>query len=66
MNVSVAPAGAQVRGSPVSRPGDRIAFRAEMDLLLVLSACPQDITPINGEERTPRDVQLLVRPRATE
>jgi len=66
MNVAVAPAGALVRGSPVSRPGDRIAFRAEMDLLLVLSACPQDITPINGEERTPRDVQLLVRPRATE
>jgi uncharacterized protein YcgI (DUF1989 family) len=60
MNVTVAPDGAVIRGSPASRPGDRIVFRAEMDLLVVLSACPQDITPINSEERTPRDVQVRI------
>lgn len=60
MNVAVAPDGALVRGSPMSRPGDRIVFRAEMDLLVALSACPQDITPINSEDRTPRDVQVRV------
>jgi uncharacterized protein len=60
MNVGVAPGGAVIRGAPASRPGDKIVFRAEMDLLVVLSACPQDITPINSEERTPRDVQVRV------
>jgi len=60
MNVGVAPDGALIRGSPASRPGDRTVFRAEMDLFVVLSACPQDITPINGEERTPRDVEVRV------
>jgi uncharacterized protein len=60
MNVRVAPDGALIRGSPASRPGDRMVFRAEMDLLVVLSACPQDITPINSEERTPRDVQVRI------
>jgi uncharacterized protein YcgI (DUF1989 family) len=62
MNVRVVPDGAVIRASPASRPGDRITFRAEMDLLVVLSACPQDITPINSEARTPRDVQVRVIP----
>jgi len=60
MNVGVSPEGMVVRGAPASRPGDRIVFRAEMDLLVALSACPQDITPINSEERTPRDVQVRI------
>lgn len=58
MNVGLAADGAVIRGVPASRPGDRIAFRAEMALLVVLSACPQDITPINSEARTPREVAL--------
>jgi uncharacterized protein YcgI (DUF1989 family) len=62
MNVGVAADGAVVRGVPASRPGDSISFRAEMDLLVVLSACPQDITAINSEERTPRDVAVRVSP----
>jgi uncharacterized protein YcgI (DUF1989 family) len=64
MNVAVTPDGALVRAAPASRPGDSIAFRAEMDLLVVLSACPQDITPINSEERTPRDVRVRVGDQA--
>ncbi len=64
MNVRVAPDGALIRGVPASRPGDKIVFRAEMDLLVVLSACPQDITPINGDERTPRDVQMRIADQA--
>jgi uncharacterized protein len=31
-----------------SRPGDRVEFEALMDLVFVLSACPQDLVPING------------------
>ena len=60
MNVGVSPEGAVIRGSPVSRPGDKIVFRAEMDLVVAFSACPQDITPINSEERTPRDVHVRI------
>jgi uncharacterized protein YcgI (DUF1989 family) len=60
MNVSLGREGEVIRGSPASRPGNRITLRAEMDLLVVMSACPQDITTINSEERTPRDVQVRI------
>lgn len=62
MNVGVAPDGAVIRGVPASRPGDSIIFRAEMDLLAVFSACPQDITAINSEDRMPRDIQVRISP----
>ena len=58
MNVPISAAGALDRQSPVSRPGDRVVLRAEMDLWLVLSACPQDMTPINGALRTPTDAHF--------
>ena len=35
-------------GEPVSAPGSYAIFRAEMDLVVAFSACPQDILPING------------------
>jgi uncharacterized protein YcgI (DUF1989 family) len=28
--------------------GDRVRFRAELDVLLVVSACPQDLVPLNA------------------
>ncbi len=31
-----------------TRPGDSVTLRAEMDALIVVSACPQDLNPING------------------
>lgn len=58
MNVPVASDGSVDRLAPRSVPGDSIVLRAEMDLTLVLSACPQDITPINGDARTPTDLQV--------
>ncbi|OLP57916.1 aminomethyltransferase [Xaviernesmea oryzae] len=60
MNVPVSPDGAVDRLPPASRAGDSVVLRAEMDLTLVLSACPQDITPINGEARTPRDIAVVM------
>ncbi len=62
MNVTLTADRTVVRASPASRPGDSITFRAEMDLIVVMSACPQDITPINSEERRPRDVLVRVKP----
>ena len=41
-----------------TRPGDYIAFRAEMDCLVVLSACPMDIVPISSGGITPLELQV--------
>jgi len=60
MNVPVAADGSVARLPPPCQPGDHVRFTAEMDLIVVLSACPQDITPINGEARTPTDLLFEV------
>lgn len=65
MNVPVSDDGAIDRVPPVSRPGDLIRLRAEMDIVVAFSACPQDVTPVNGAQRTPMDM-MLVHYRATE
>jgi uncharacterized protein len=33
-------------------------LRAERDVVVVLSACPQDMVPINGPAMVPRDVEV--------
>ncbi|HLI11671.1 MAG TPA: urea carboxylase-associated family protein [Alphaproteobacteria bacterium] len=33
---------------PVAKPGQYIVLRAEMDLLIAFSCCPQDLVPVNG------------------
>lgn len=58
MRVDVGPDGAILRRLPVAKPGDHVTLRADRDIVLVLSACPQDVTPINGADCTPRDVEL--------
>jgi uncharacterized protein len=45
---------------PATKPGDYIKLRADMDLVAVISACPQDISVINGAEKIPRDVHYVV------
>lgn len=46
---------------PVSGPGDYVTLRAEMDLVVAFSACPQDMVPINGVDCVPTEAhfQLL-------
>lgn len=60
MNVPVTADGTVDRVPPDTAAGDYVVMRAEMDLIFVLSACPQDITPINGAARTPRDVAVNI------
>jgi uncharacterized protein len=48
MNIPWTPEGHLTWGEPVSSPGSYALFRAEMDLVVAFSACPQDILPING------------------
>lgn len=46
--------------APVARPGDRIVLRADADVIAVMSACPQDLVPINGEDQTPKSLAFRV------
>lgn len=48
MNVPVAPDGSLSIETPISRAGDFVDLRAEMDCLVGLSACPADLSPCNG------------------
>jgi uncharacterized protein YcgI (DUF1989 family) len=53
MNVPWAPDGSLRFEPPSSGPGDLIRFRADADLIVVMSACPQDLTPVNGAAQRP-------------
>ena len=46
--------------APVATPGSSVTLRAEMDALLVFSACPQDMVPTNGPDLAPTDAHLRV------
>ena len=48
MNIPWTPAGALAWAEPVSTAGSYAVLRAEMDLVIAFSACPQDVLPING------------------
>jgi len=48
MNIPWTPDGALAWAEPVSTPGSYAVLRAEMDLVIAFSACPQDVLPING------------------
>ena len=55
MNIPVKSDGTVSFEPPVSEPGSHVRLRAEMDLIIVFSACPQDMVPINGVACTPTD-----------
>lgn len=42
----------------VSRPGDALTFDAAMDCVVVVSACPMDLNPINGDRPTPLAIEI--------
>ncbi len=45
---------------PISPPGSHVALRTEIDLVLVFSACPQDMAPTNGAAMRPCDVHIQI------
>jgi uncharacterized protein YcgI (DUF1989 family) len=65
MNVPWEPDGSLRYEPPRSRPGDLVRLRAETDLIVVMSACPQDLVPVNGLEQRPTEVsfRVLAAPR---
>lgn len=46
--------------APVSTPGSYVSLRAEMDLVIAFSACPQDVLPINGASRSPTEAHFQI------
>ena len=45
---------------PVSTPGSYVTLQAEMDCIVVLSACPQDMIPINGAAMSPTEAHFEI------
>jgi len=56
-NTEIKPDGSLVQKPCVSEAGDHIVFRALMDVIGAVSACPMDLNPIGGGEIT----DLMVR-----
>ena len=59
MKVIQHPDGAYEIQEPDSRPGDHIDLRAEMDVFVAISNCPQDKNPCNGFHPTPLRVVVV-------
>ncbi len=60
MNVPVAPDGKTSFEPPVSKAGDQMSFRAETETIVVMSACPQDLTAVNGPTGETDILQFVV------
>jgi uncharacterized protein len=59
MNIPVAPDGSLGWEPAETKPGDGAILRAVLDCIVVVSACPQDIVPINGGNPTSLEIELL-------
>jgi uncharacterized protein YcgI (DUF1989 family) len=59
MNIPVTPDGTIQWLPTVAKPGDHVVLRAELDCILAMSACPQDIICINGGAPTEAHFELL-------
>ena len=46
--------------APEGKEGDYVRFKAERDIVVVMSACPQDLIPINGEDMLPQEAHFIV------
>jgi urea carboxylase-associated protein 1 len=58
MNVPILPDGELAIVDGASKPGDYVELRAEMDVLCVISNCPQVNNPCNGFNPTP--IRVLI------
>ena len=65
MNLGERPDGTRGTELPFSQAGDYVDLRAEMDLLVAISACPQDRNPCNAFNPTPIGVVIYEPAPAT-
>lgn len=59
MNVAIDHHGGLDIRVPTSDKGQYVVFRAEKDLIVVMSSCPQDMAPVNGGMPTDCEYQIL-------
>jgi uncharacterized protein YcgI (DUF1989 family) len=59
MNIPWTEDGSLAWGKPLSKPGDYLVLRAELDCILALSACPQDLLPTNNLAPTEAHFEIL-------
>lgn len=64
LNFPVASDGSISRKPPVSKPGDYVVLEALLDVVVVFSACPQDLSVVNGAKKTPTDAHYTILERA--
>ena len=57
-NVAIGSAGDLTIEPPRASRGDAVTLEARMDLVLVLSACPMDLVPTNGQDRRPKAISV--------
>lgn len=57
-NSAIKPGGELVIEPPVAPAGSHVTLKALMDVVIVFSACPQDMVPTNGADMTPKDAEL--------
>jgi uncharacterized protein YcgI (DUF1989 family) len=60
MNIPWTDEGELTFDAPETKPGDYLLLEARMDLVVAFSACPQDILPINGRNRTPTEAHFEI------
>lgn len=59
-NSSIKSDGSLIIEPPVAPAGSHVGLRAEIDLIVVFSACPQDMAPTNGADMRPKPVDIIV------
>ena len=47
---------------PLAHPGDHVVLRARMDCIVAMSACPQDMVPVNGVSGQPTEAHFEIIP----
>jgi hypothetical protein len=64
MNIPLHPDRSLEQGAPVGEPGEKVVLRAHHACIVAMSACPQDMTPINGIGKEPVDAHYAILPVA--
>lgn len=59
MNTIIEPSGKITVEKPLSKAGDYVDLRAEMDLIVAVSACPCSESACNGFKCTPIDIEIM-------
>ncbi|KAG0652599.1 Peptidoglycan deacetylase [Hyphodiscus hymeniophilus] len=59
MNVAIDHRGGLDIRAPISEKGQHVVLKAETNLIIVMSSCPQDLAPVNGGKPTDCEYEVL-------